>query len=70
MLHNLNITNHYKIISFKNTKEVKIYDSNCYVYTNSGVIVKYLIYHAAKHEEIIIGFRFKAATIIVTIESH
>jgi len=62
MLHNLKITSQFKILSFKNT-EVKINDSDCYVQTKRGDIVKIVnICHTANNEEIIIGFRFKKIT--------
>jgi len=62
MLHNLKIKSQFKTISFKNT-DVKINDSDCYVQTKTGDIVKIVnICHSAENEEIIIGFRFKIVT--------
>lgn len=63
MPHNLlKIKSQFKSINFKNT-EVKINDSDCYVQTKEGVIVKIVnICHTAENEEIIIGFRFKRVT--------
>jgi len=58
----LKIKSQFKNIHFKNT-EVKINDSDCYVQTKRGDIVKIVnICHTAENEEIIIGFRFKIVT--------